>query len=427
MSAPPISPGYARYVLGVLFVVYVFNFVDRQILSILLQPIKEELQVSDTAMGFLTGIAFALFYTVAGIPIARWADTGTRRSVIALGLAIWSAMTALSGLVRTFGQLALARVGVGVGEAACSPPAHSLLADYFPPHRRATALAVYSMGIHVGILVGFVLGGWVNQLFGWRQAFLVVGLPGLVLAAVVRLTVREPVRGTWELTTAGVPVESSREVLRFVWGLASFRHMALAAALHSFAAYGVATWGPAFLIRVHGMETGAIGTWLGLITGVGGAIGALGGGMLADRLGVRDPRWSLWLPAVAAAVEVPFWLAFLLVPEPSQALLWLVPAVVAGAMWLGPVFALTQGLVRPHMRALASALLLFVINLIGLGMGPQAVGILNDVLAGTFGAAAIRYSLLLVAAMNLWSAVHFAWAARTLRADLTLQNVPQAA
>jgi MFS family permease len=427
VPAQPPSPGYARYVLGVLFVVFVFNFVDRQILSILLVPIKEELQVSDTAMGFLTGIAFALFYTVAGIPIARFADTGNRRNVIVIGLVVWSAMTALSGVVRTFGQLALARVGVGVGEAACSPPAHSLLADYFPPHRRATALGIYSMGIYVGILLGFVLGGWVNQLFGWRQAFLVVGLPGLALAVVVRLTVREPARGTWELASAGVPVESTREVLRFVWALRSFRHMAFAAALHSFAGYGAATWGPAFLIRVHGMETGAIGTWLGLITGIGGASGALLGGVLADRLGTRDRRWSLWIPAIASVVEVPFWLAFLLLPEPVSALLWFIPAVIAGAMWLGPVLAMTQGLVRPHMRALASALLLFVINLIGLGMGPQVVGILNDLLAGTFGTAAVRYSLLLVAAMNLWAATHFALATRSLRADLLVQGNAQAA
>jgi MFS family permease len=427
VSAPPISPGYARYVLGVLFVVFVFNFVDRQILSILLEPIKADLGVSDTAMGFLTGIAFALFYTVAGIPIARWADTGNRRNVIVIGLAVWSAMTAVSGLVRTFGQLALARIGVGIGEAACSPPAHSLLADYFPPHRRATALAIYSMGIHVGILLGFVLGGWANQLFGWRQAFMIVGVPGLLLAVLVRLTVREPARGTWEATTAGIPTETVREVLGFVWGLRAFRHMALAAALHSFAGYAAATWGPAFLVRVHQMETGAIGTWLGLITGIGGAAGAVGGGMLVDRLGRRDPRWSVWIPAVACVLEVPFWIAFLLAPEAVPAMLWFIPAVVLGAMWLGPVFATTQGLVRPHMRALASALLLFVINLIGLGMGPQAVGILNDLFAPTVGAHAIRYSLLLVAVVNLWSALHFALAARTLRDDLGAQHTAQAA
>ncbi len=409
----PGSPAYARYVLGLLFVVYVLNFVDRQILAILLEPIKAELGASDTGMGFLTGIAFALFYTVAGIPIARVADRGTRRTVIALGLAVWSAMTALSGVVRTFGQLALARIGVGVGEAACSPPAHSLLADYFPPERRATALAVYSMGIHVGVLFGFVIGGWMSQHFGWRLAFLVVGLPGLALAAVVRLTVREPPRH--HLTATPL---SSATVLRTVWAMPTFRHMALGAALHSFAAYGIATWAPAFLARVHHMAPAEIGLWLGMITGIGGGIGAVSGGMLADRLSVRDARWALWLPAFASLVEIPFWLLFLFWPSPIPALLLGIPGVLGGAIWFGPVLATTQGLVRPDMRALASAILLFVINLIGLGAGPQAVGVLNDLLAPWAGTTAVRYSLLVVGVMNTWAALHFALAARTLRADL---------
>jgi predicted MFS family arabinose efflux permease len=413
MPPDPISPAYARYVLGLLFVVFVFNFIDRQILAILLEPIKADLGVSDTAMGFLTGIAFALFYTVAGIPIARLADRGTRRTVIAVGLAVWSGMTALSGMVRSFGELALARIGVGIGEAACSPPAHSLLSDYFPPERRATALAVYSMGIHVGVLFGFVIGGWMSQYFGWRAAFLVVGLPGLVLSIVVRLTVREPAR-----THAIAAPVSSGTAVRTLWATPTFRHMALGAALHSFAAYGIAAWAPAFLGRVHHMQPAEIGLWLGLITGVGGGIGAMSGGVLADRLGVRDARWSLWVPALASLVEIPFWFVFLLWPDPIPAILGGIPGVLGGAMWLGPVFATTQSLVRPDMRALASAVLLFVINLIGLGVGPQAVGVLNDVLTPWAGVGAVRYSLLIVGIMNVWAAIHFAIAARTLRADL---------
>jgi MFS family permease len=409
----PASPAYARYVLGLLFVVFVFNFIDRQILAILLEPIKAELGVSDTAMGFLTGIAFALFYTVAGIPIARVADRGPRRTVIALGLAAWSAMTALSGTVRSFGELALARIGVGIGEAACSPPAHSLLADYFPPERRATALAVYSMGIHVGVLGGFVIGGWMSQHFGWRQAFMVVGLPGLVLAVVVRLTVREPPR----LHVAASPL-SSAAAIRTLWAMRTFRHMALAAGLHSFAGYGIAAWAPAFLSRVHHLAPAEIGLWLGLITGVGGALGAVSGGMLADRLGARDARWSLWVPAIASVLEVPFWFVFLLWPSHVPALLGGIPGVLGGAMWLGPVFATTQTLVRPDMRALAAAILLFVVNLIGLGIGPQAVGVMNDLLTPWAGASAVRYSLLVVGVMNVWAAAHFALAARTLRDDV---------
>jgi MFS family permease len=404
---------HARYVLGLLFVVNVFNFVDRQILAILLEPIKADLGASDTAMGFLTGIAFALFYTVAGIPIARAADRGSRRTVIAIGLALWSGMTAASGLVRSYGQLALARIGVGVGEAACSPPAHSLLADYFPPERRATALAVYAMGIHVGILFGFIVGGWMNEWLGWRAAFFVVGLPGLVLAVLVRTTVREPPH----VHAAAAPI-SSRAAVGTLWRMRSLRQMALGAALHSFAGYGVAAWAPAFLARVHHMRSGEAGTWLGLVTGFGGICGAVLGGRLADRLGARDARWYLWVPAIASVVEVPFWIAFALWPDARPAILIGIPAIVGGAMWLGPVFGTTQTLVPPEMRALASALLLFVVNLIGLGLGPQAVGVLNDVLAPRFGAEAIRYSLLLVGLTNAWAAVHFALAARTVRADL---------
>ena len=417
-GARPVPPSttsarYTRYVLGLLFLVNVVNFLDRQILSILLEPIKRDLGASDTAMGFLTGIAFALFYTVAGIPIARLADRGSRRSVIAAGLAVWSGMTAVSGVVRTFGQLALARIGVGIGEAACSPPAHSLLADYFPPERRATALAVYAMGIHVGVLLGFVVGGWVNALFGWRAAFFVVGLPGLVLAALVRTTVREPRR----IHVSAVAL-SSGDALRGLWRLRSFRQMSVAAALHSFAAYGIAVWAPAFLARVHHMGTAESGTWLGLISGFGGAIGAVAGGQLADRLGRRDPRWSLWVPAIASVAEIPFWFLFLLLPDHVPALLLGIPGIVGGAMWLGPVFAVVQDLVRPDTRALASAVLLFVINLIGLGMGPQAVGVLNDLLTPAFGALAIRYSLLVVGLMNVWATFHFVQAARALPVDL---------
>ena len=185
------SQRYARYVLFVLFVVYIFNFIDRQILSILIDPIKEDLGVSDTAMGFLTGLAFAVFYTVAGIPIARLADRGVRRTIIAVGLAVWSLMTALSGAAQSFVQLALARVGVGVGEAACSPPAHSLISDYFPPEKRATAISFYNSGISIGVMFGYLAGGWIVQFFNWRVAFLVVGLPGILMAVVIRLTIRE--------------------------------------------------------------------------------------------------------------------------------------------------------------------------------------------------------------------------------------------
>ncbi len=421
-QAPLISRGYANYVLGVLFVVYVFNFIDRQILSILLEPIKLELGASDTAMGFLTGIAFALFYTFAGIPIARWADRGTRRTVIAIGLVLWSLMTAASGLVRSFAQLAVARIGVGVGEAACSPPAHSLISDYFPPERRATALSIYAMGIHFGFMFGFLAGGWINEFFGWRLAFMVVGIPGLGLALLLRLTVREPPRGYAEGAESDAELPSTAETFRFMWGLRSFRHLSFGAALHAFAGYGFGTWTPAFLIRVHDMGTGEVGTWLGLMTGFGGGLGAFLGGYLCDRVARDDARWYLWLPAGATILAIPALLLFLLLPNQVPALLCYIPAVIFGAAWLGPTFSITQGLVKLRMRAMASAILLFIINLIGLGLGPQAVGIMNDLMAQSLGVEAIRYSLLLVAFTNVWAATHFVLAARTLRADLLEKN-----
>jgi predicted MFS family arabinose efflux permease len=423
-SAPEgASPGYARFVLFLLFVVYVFNFVDRQILAILLEPIRRELGVSDAAMGLLTGWTFAVFYTFAGIPIARLADRGARRSVIAAGAALWSAMTALSGLAQSFAQLALARIGVGVGEAACSPPAHSLLSDYFPPERRATALAIYASGIHFGTAFGYLAGGWINEAFGWRTAFFVVGLPGLAAAALVRLAVREPRRGLSERGAVDEPPPATREAVAFLWRLPSFRHLSFASALTAFAGYGVAIWTPTFLIRVHGMGTGEIGTWLGLIAGLAGASGAYLGGLATDRLRARDPRHSLWVPALASLAGLPFVGLLLFWPDPRVALLLSVPATVFGAMWLGPVFALTQTLVRVRMRALASAILLFVINLIGLGLGPQTVGLLNDALRPRFGAGAVRWSLAAVVLVaSLWAAVHFALGARTLRADLEAKD-----
>jgi len=375
--------------------------------------------VSDTWMGFLTGTAFAVFYTFAGIPIARWADRGTRRSIIALGIAVWSCMTALSGMAQTFVQLALARVGVGVGEAAASPPAHSLLSDYFPPERRATALAIYTMGAYLGILFGLLLGGWINQYFGWRMAFFVVGLPGLVLALVVRLTLREPPRGHSEgLGDAAAEAQSISEVLRYLWALRSFRHLSVAAALYGFAGYGFGNWAPAFLIRVHGMSTGEISTWLGLSIGLGGALGAYLGGRISDSLGARDARWFMRVPALGALLATPFYVLFLLLPNATLALLFFIPTAVLSASYVGPTFAMTQNLAKLHMRALASAILLFILNLIGLGLGPQTVGILNDLLADRFGQQAIRYSLLIIGLTNLWAIAHSLMAARTLREDL---------
>jgi predicted MFS family arabinose efflux permease len=428
VASAPISHAHRNYALGLLLVVSIFNYLDRQILSILLEPIKRELQLSDTALGFLTGIAFALFYTFAGIPIARWADQGVRRTIIALGLAVWSGMTALTGVAQTFTQLALARVGVGIGEAACSPPAQSLLSDYFPPERRGTALSVFALGVPIGIMIGYLAGGWINHYFGWRTAFFVVGLPGLVLALVLWLTLHEPPRGHSEglHTSEPAATESIREVLRFMRALRSFRHLSLAAALHAFHGYGALAFMPAFMMRVHGMtNTAELGLWLGLIAGIFAGAGTFLGGTLSDRLAARrkDARWYLWLPAGATLLSVPFSFLFYLWPEGRTALLLSIPGSILGPMWLGPTAAMTQGLVKLRMRATAAAILLFIINLIGLGLGPQTVGMVSDLLTPSYGTEAIRYALLsVVVTGSVWAAVHYVLAARTLREDLTAKD-----
>jgi predicted MFS family arabinose efflux permease len=418
----PVRPAAARYVLGLLFVVYVMNFVDRQILAILLDPIKQDLGVSDTAMGFLTGFAFAAFYTVAGIPIARLADRGSRRTVIATGLAVWSAMTAASGLARNFGQLAIARVGVGIGEAAGVPPSHSLIADYFPPERRAAALGFFANGIYVGTMLAFLLGGWVATHFDWRTAFFLVGLPGIPLALLVRATVRELPRGASETAPADDAELPLREALRFLFARRSFVRIVVGSSLLSLTGYGMLVWGPAFLGRVHGMDPASVGTWLGILIGVFGSAGAWLGGLLADRLGRLDVRWTLRAPALAMLAGLPFAAGFLLLPTPGLALVSFAPFYLLSNMHVGPVWSALQGISRLRMRATVSAVFQFILNLIGLGLGPLLVGMLNDELADRFGDAAIRWSLCIVTGVGALGALFLFGASRSLPRDLASRD-----
>jgi len=417
-----------RYALGVLVVVYTFNFIDRQILSILLEPIKLDLKLSNTQMGLLAGFAFAAFYATLGIPIARFADRSNRRNLIAVALAVWSAMTALSGLAMNFWQLLIARIGVGVGEAGCSPSSHSIIADYYPARSRATALGIYSLGIPVGILFGFLAGGWINEFFGWRIAFFVVGLPGLALALLVRYTVAEPARGMAEGRAASVEQPGIGETLHYLLSKRSFRHLAFGAALTAFVGYGFVSWMPSFLIRSHGMTTGEIGTWLGLILGIPGGIGIALGGYLADRWGSRDTRWYLWVVAVALLAGTPFAVGVFLSPTATQALLLLIFPVMLGNFYQATTFSQTQGLVTLRMRSVAAAVLLFIINIIGLGAGPTIIGIVNDLLLPRFGSEALRYALLLASFVNIWAAAHYYIAGKYLAADLEAEaNIAAAA
>ena len=411
-------PAVRNYALSVLVVVYTFNFIDRQILSILLEPIKQDLGLSDSALGMLTGFAFALFYATLGIPIARFADRGNRRNLIALALTIWSGMTALSGLAQNFWHLLLARIGVGVGEAGCSPPAHSMIADYFPAENRATALGIYSLGIPFGILFGFIAGGWLNEFFGWRVAFFVVGIPGVLLALLVRYTLREPPRGMAEGRVAEVEQPTVMETFRFLWSKRSFRHIAVGGGMTAFVGYGVVTWVPSFLIRSYGMSTGDVGTYLGLILGIPGGIGIALGGYLADRYGARDTRWYLWVVAVALIACVPLSFGVYLSATAFASLMFLIIPILLGNFYQATTFSQTQGLVSLRMRSVAAAVLLFILNIIGLGAGPQAVGILSDVLQPQYGDESLRYALLILSLVNVWSAYHYYLAGKYLKDDL---------
>jgi len=404
--------------LAFLVALYIINYVDRQILSVLLEPIKQDLGASDTQMGLLTGLAFALFYTVAAIPIARLADGGVRRDVIVVGVAVWSVMTAACGFARNFVELALARVGVGIGEATLNPAAHSLLSDYFPPEKRATALALYNVGGNLGIMVGFMLGGYVGEAFGWRNAFLIVGLPGLLAAVATRFVLVEPPRGGQEGLSVEADLATTREVMHFMLRQRTFRHLALASALYAFAAYGFTVWGSTFLIRVHHMTLSETGVAMGLVQGIGGGLGTYAGGRMSDALSRRDERFAVWVAAVGGALSLPFLALFLLWPERTGALLGYAVAMVFSVFFVGPSYGLAQSLARVRMRAQAAALLLFAINLIGLGIAPLVVGLLNDALAARFGEEAIRYSLMVTGATSLWAVVHSLFAARSVRADL---------
>jgi MFS family permease len=414
------SKAYRYYILGTLTIVYIFNFIDRQILVILQESIKQDLDLSDAQLGLLSGVAFAIFYVTVGIPIARWADKGTRRTIISLAVGVWSAMTAVCGIVQNYWQLLGARIGVGVGEAGGSPPAHSIISDLFAPHERATALSIYNLGIPFGVFVGFLAGGWINELLGWRYAFFAVGIPGVIFALIVRATVREPPRGMSEQVERVADAPPVSDVIRMLWSRRSFRHMSIAAGLHAFVGYGVGQFMASFLIRVHDLNSGEAANWLAPVSAIGGGLGSFFGGYLCDRFGGNDARWYVWLPAGAIVISLPFALFTYLYPWHVPAMVVYLIPVALGSMYLGPMLSMTHGMVSLRMRAVASSILFFVLNLIGLGMGPFLTGVASDAIGGYLGdtGTGLRYALCAVALVNLWCAAHYFYAAKYLRDDL---------
>ncbi len=419
------APGVrsVRVTLWILLVVYILNFIDRQIVNILAEPIARDLALSDTQIGLMTGLAFALFYTVLGIPIARLADrTSTSRpKVIALALGTWSAMTALCGLAQNFAQLLLARIGVGVGEAGCTPPAHSLISDLVPPEKRASALAFYSLGIPIGTLMGMLIGGTLADNVGWREAFVIVGLPGVALALVVWFVLKDPRHADAaavlraQSQPAALPLG---EALREVLGSRAFLLLLCAGSAASFLAYGKTTWTTIFFQRTHDLTPGQVGLWFGLIGGVGGILGTSLGGYLADRFGAINRRHVLSAPAIGMALAVPLALAAYHAPSWPLALMLLFVPTVCNSFYYGPTYSAAQGLVPFRARAIAAATLLFFQNLIGLGLGPLFFGMLSDWLQPTYGADSVRYVLYGAAVLGLVPAFFFWRCGLRLNAEL---------
>lgn len=401
MALPGMSPAARRYAMVVLAVVYMFNFIDRQILSILLPAIRDEFQVGDTVLGLLAGTAFALFYVILGVPIAQLADRVNRRNLIAAAVAIWSGMTAVSGLATSIWHLVLARIGVGIGEAGCSPPAHSMIADLYPPERRSSAMGFYTLGISAGIMLAYLAGGWVAQNIGWRAAFFIVGIPGLLLALVVRFTLTEPQRGASEQRTDSGKQPTLRQVATFLLARRSFLYMAFAAGLSSFVGYSVINFMPSFVVRSFGMDIAVLGFWLGLIYGIAGGLGFFTGGYFADHFGRDNHRSALSFIGLAQVASAIFFVAVFMAPTVTSCLILLVIPAVTSNFYLAPVLSQTQSLVSLRMRAVASSLVLLIINVIGLAMGPPITGFVSDLLGPAFADESMRYSLLIVSSVLL--------------------------
>jgi MFS family permease len=416
----PPSLGYRSYVLAILVLVYIFNFIDRQIVGILAIPIKAELHLSDSQLGMMGGLAFALFYTLLGIPIARLADTVSRIRIMSVALALWSVMTALCGFTHSFAQLFMARVGVGVGEAGGVAPAYSLICDFFPPKERARALSVYSFGIPIGGAAGIVLGGFITSLMSWRMAFFIVGLAGLLITPILRLTIVEPERGALDPKNAdndGAAKPTLPEVIAVLARTPSFWGLSLGAASASMMGYGLFFWAPSFLVRSFHMSLLHASLIFGALVLLGGLLGIWSGGALADRYGEKRRAMYALIPAIAFVATVPFYFAGMLSTTLWISFIVLLVPTALGLAWLGPVLAAIQHLVPNNMRATASALFLFINNLIGIGLGTTLLGVVSDAMRVRFGAESLRYAILSGTGFYLIAAAFLVFAARHLRAD----------
>lgn len=403
---------------GLIFIVLLVsinavNFLDRQLPFILVSSIKADLQLSDTQVGLMAGLSFAIVYSFAGLPLARVADRRSPRLVLTLSLCLWSAMTAVTGLVQSFAQLLAARVGVAAGEAGSTPVSHALISRLYRPERRALGVAIFSLGVPLGSTLGLVLGGWISDLADWRVAFFIVGLPGLALALMAWAIIPE-----LPLQAAIAPGRSYWRDLRSLTRSRAYLHMAAASSLFSCGSYAMNVFAPAFLMRVHGLSATKAGLGIGVAFGIGGGIGTFAGGYLADRLGQRDPRWRQWIPMIGQIMAVPAALGAWMADGALASVVFLTITYFFGLLYFAPTFATAQMLVADDRRATASAVLLFCLTLIGSSVGPLVVGAASDALTPLYGAAALRYAMSLMIVTTAWSALHFHFAAEALPGDL---------
>jgi predicted MFS family arabinose efflux permease len=409
------STNYKVFILIVLLLVYITNYADRMLLGILQEAIKAEFQLSDSALGFLSGTMFAIFYATLGIPIAIYADRANRVYVIAGATALWSVMTAACGFAQSYWQLVAARIGVGIGEAGSNPPSHSIISDLFPIKSRATALAIFSQGVSLGIVVGLYVGAEIATRYGWRAAFIWLGLPGLLIALLTVLTVKEPKRGTSE-GRAEAKVPPFSETIRFMRSQPALVHIFIGGTLATLVGYTGVQWWPSFITRSHGLSPDQMKLFLSLVFGLGTGFGIFLGGFLSDYFGRRDVKLMPQVVAIAILIGMPFGIALYVVSNSALVFLIIgIPAAIGG-MYLGPSLAMIQNLVGLRMRTVGSALFLFVINLIGMGLGSVAVGMASDALRPTYGADSLRYALLIFVFFNIWAAYHY-WRAGRFMAD----------
>ena len=407
-----------HYTLSLLTLIYALNHLDRSIFSIVLQSIKLEMHLSDKVLGLIGGLAFVMFYATLGVPIAYLADRHSRKIIITAGLTVWSLMTALTGMVTSAWQLALARFLMGAGEACGTAPSNSMLADLYDRARRPLALSVLTSGSSLGVFLGFLVGGWVNELYGWRIAFFTAGAPGLLIAALFYLTVREPARGAHEAPGITLDAGTFLDAMRFLAGSRTYICVLLGACLAGIHMYGMIIWGPSFLIRVHGLASGEVGGYLGIARGPVGLVGIILGGVLAERLGRRDERWRVWVPALGILLSVPAELVYLGAGSLPLALAAMMLSTLFTSMHMGPLYAILMNVARVRMRALATATFMFFGNLTGLTLGPLGVGWLNDLMMPELGDHAIRWSLMIATGFALAGGMFMWRGSRYVAADV---------